>query len=55
MSDHGSALEPLTAEQYRQIIAAYSDANAQLTATNYELQARLGAALAAREETPNAE
>ena len=53
MSDNGSPLAPLTAAQYQQIIAAYSDANAQLTAANYELQARLGAALDAREETPN--
>lgn len=53
MSNPESGLEPLTAAQYRQIIAAYSDANAQLTAANFELQARLGAALSAREETPH--
>lgn len=54
MSDNGSPLEPLTASQYQQIIAAYSDANAQLTAANYELQARLGAALDARKDGPDA-
>lgn len=46
MSAPDTPLAPLTADQYAFIVAAYSEANAQLTAANFELQARLGAALA---------